>query len=179
MRTILSPTELRRLENEHHASGISARDVLDVFQTRGIALSEGTFRKYVQAGLLPRSRRVGARGRNRGSVGLYPVSVVRRINAIKAMMAEGMTLKEIRGSFLFLRGELDGLEQGTASFCAGLEKEIEALDPSPRQAAELEKELAGVRNDAASLIAQMERLASRIVATRLANETEANTREGT
>lgn len=179
MRTILSPTELQRLEKEHQGRGISARDVLDVFHARGIALSEGTFRKYVQAGLLPRSRRVGARGRNRGSLGLYPVSVVRRINAIKAMMAEGMTLKEIRGSFLFLRGELDGLEQSAASICGGLEKEIEALDLTPQQLERLEKELAGVREGAARLIGRMERLASRIVATRLAIETEANTREGT
>ena len=46
---------------------------------KGVRLSEATFRKYVQAGLLPRSKRVGRKGKHRGSQGLYPVEAVRRI----------------------------------------------------------------------------------------------------
>ena len=32
---------------------------MEIFRPKGVRLSEATFRKYVQAGLLPRSRRVG------------------------------------------------------------------------------------------------------------------------
>ncbi|MBS1152350.1 MAG: hypothetical protein H6Q89_4048, partial [Myxococcaceae bacterium] len=75
---ILRPEELERIERDY-ASGVPARVILEIFRPRGVRLSEATFRKYVQAGLLPRSRRVGRKGKHRGSQGLYPVEAVRRI----------------------------------------------------------------------------------------------------
>lgn len=178
MQTILTPVELKRLEREHQSSGISANQVLEVFRARGIALSEGTFRKYVQAGLLPRSRRVGSKGRNRGSRGVYPVAVIRRINAIKAMMAEGMTLEEIRGSFLFVRGELDTLEQSASSIAAGLERSIAEAPIDSGQREKLLLELQGAREQSARLVHRLERLASRIVAARVAAQ-DSDEPEGT
>src|SRR5215211_5881221 len=96
---ILGPEEIARIERDFTA-GLPSRTILEIFRPKGIQLSEATFRKYVQAGLLPRSRRVGRKGKHRGSQGLYPVEAVRRINAIKKMMAEGMTLEEIKRSFV-------------------------------------------------------------------------------
>src|SRR5439155_1285797 len=75
-------------------------------------------------GLLPRSRRVGEKGKHRGSKGLYPASAVRRIHVIKSLMDEGMTLEDIRHSFIFFRGQLDGVERSLDELFAALEKAI-------------------------------------------------------
>src|SRR5512135_2583094 len=111
---LVPQNEIGRLERER-AGGITSREVVRIFESRGARLSESTFRKYVQVGLLPRSRRVGRKGKHTGSTGLYPVEVVHRINLIKRMMAEGMTLEEIRGSFVALRNRLDDVQLGFAS----------------------------------------------------------------
>src|SRR5947199_7121898 len=92
--------------------GISAAQIVDFFTPRGVKLSEATFRKYVQLGLLPRSRRVGRKGEHQGSMGLYPSTVVRRVNAIKRMMAESYTIEEIQRSFLRFKDEIEALERG-------------------------------------------------------------------
>src|SRR6188508_3837379 len=107
---ILRSDEIARIEKEN-AGGLTAKAILEIFAPRGVALSEATFRKYVQAGLLPRSRRVGRKGKHRGSQGLYPVEAVRRINVIKKMMAEGQTLEEIKRSFIFFANHIDQLER--------------------------------------------------------------------
>jgi len=178
MRTILSAEEIDEVERELGARGITAAEVLELFRSRGVRLSEGTFRKYVQAGLLPRSRRVGTKGKHRGSRGIYPVAVVRRLNAIKAMMAEGMTLEDIRGSFLFLRGELDAVEAGVAEITARLEAAIDETPLAPRQRERMELDLERVRGLAARLTERIEKLAGRIVAARATREPAAVEREG-
>src|SRR5512140_4046617 len=109
----LADAELERVERER-AAGISSAEVVRIFESRGARLSESTFRKYVQVGLLPRSRRVGRKGKHTGSTGLYPVSVVRRIAVIKRMMAEGYTVEDIRGSFVTVANRLEDVEKGLA-----------------------------------------------------------------
>lgn len=168
MNSLLTNEELVQIERAHQAEGVSARQVVDLFQRRGVRLSEGTFRKYVQVGLLPRSRRVGRKGKNQGSWGVYPTSVIRRVNAIKAMMAQGMTLEEIRGSFLFLRGELDVAEESLESIGEELAKALAAASVEPATRVKLERELQGVKKDSVRLSDRMEKLASRIVAARQA-----------
>ena len=106
----LEPGELARIEREY-ARACPRGAILEIFRPKGVRLSEATFRKYVQAGLLPRSRRVGRKGKHRGSQGLYPVEAVRRINAIKKMMAEGLTLEDIRRSFVFFKNHIDQVER--------------------------------------------------------------------
>src|SRR5262245_39201339 len=101
---------LNQLEKAHGA-GLSSAEILDVFARHEIALSEATLRKYVQLGLLPRSVRVGRKGKHQGSQGLYPVSVVRQILRIKQMMAESYTIEQIQKEFLFIRSEVEQLEQ--------------------------------------------------------------------
>ncbi len=120
---ILRPEELAKIEKDF-AAGVPARTILEIFRPHGVQLSEATFRKYVQAGLLPRSRRVGRKGKHRGSQGLYPVEAVRRINAIKKMMAEGLTLEEIKGSFVFFKNHIDQVERGLGDVLDGFEVQL-------------------------------------------------------
>lgn len=102
--------ELDRLEREHTA-GLSSAQILDIFAARGLKFSEATLRKYVQLGLLPRSVRVGKKGKHQGSQGMYPASVVRQIQRIKEMMAQDYTIEEILKEFLFVRGDIEELER--------------------------------------------------------------------
>ena len=99
---------LTRMETRY-ASGLSSADILDVFATHGIQLTEATLRKYVQLGLLPRSVRVGKKGKHQGSRGLYPVGVIRRFLRIREMMADNFTIEEIRRDFLFMRSDIEQL----------------------------------------------------------------------
>jgi len=100
---------LIRIEREH-AAGLSSAEILDVFAVHGIQLSEATLRKYVQLGLLPRSVRVGRKGKHQGSQGVYPVQVVREILRIKEMMARSFTIEQIQREVLFMRSDLQLLE---------------------------------------------------------------------
>lgn len=108
-RVIDDPT-LNKIEREY-AGGLTSVEILDVFASHGVSLSEATLRKYVQLGLLPRSVRVGRKGKHQGSTGVYPVSVVRQVLHIKQMMAESYTIEQIQREFLFIRNDVEQLEQ--------------------------------------------------------------------
>jgi len=110
---------LDRIEREHDR-GLTSAEILAVFAQHGIPLSEATLRKYVQLGLLPRSVRVGRKGKHLGSQGLYPAGVVRQILRIKAMMAESYTIEQIKREFLFMQSDLQQLERTLASLFAKL-----------------------------------------------------------
>jgi hypothetical protein len=103
-----SEEELAGIERTH-ARGITVQEIVDVFALRGEKLTEATFRKYVQLGLLPRSVRVARQGKRRGSQGLYPPSVVRQIDEIRRLMGQGYTMEEIQREFLFIRGDIEEL----------------------------------------------------------------------
>jgi hypothetical protein len=105
---------LERIERDH-AHGLTSAEILDLFAVHDIQLSEATLRKYVQLGLLPRSVRIGRKGKHQGSQGIYPVQVVREILKIKQMMAESYTIEQIKHEFLFMRSDLQLLERTLAS----------------------------------------------------------------
>ena len=90
-----SDEELAQLERKY-ASGITSAELIEIVNGRGFKFSESTLRKYVQLGLLPRSRRVGRKGMRRGSVGLYPATIISHIAAIKRGLQDNRTLDEIR-----------------------------------------------------------------------------------
>ena len=119
--TTIDEAALSRIESEH-STGLTSAEILDVFATHEIALSEATLRKYVQLGLLPRSVRVGRKGKHQGSQGIYPVSVVRQVLRIKAMMAQSYTIEQIQREFLFMRSDLQLLEQTLTSIFRKLER---------------------------------------------------------
>jgi hypothetical protein len=123
LRPAWSDAELAELERVH-ADGLSTQQVVELFGGRGEPLTEATFRKYVQLGLLPRSVRVGRKGKHRGSQGLYPVGVVRQVELIRRLMAQGYTMKEIQDDFLFLGSGIDGLARQIEELLARVEDAV-------------------------------------------------------
>lgn len=107
-----------------HPDGLSTQQVVDAFAARGAPLSEATFRKYVQLGLLPRSVRVARQGKRRGSQGLYPASVVRQVDLIRRLMAKGYTIGEIQSEFMFLGADIDSVARQLKQLLAVAEKAI-------------------------------------------------------
>ncbi|RKG66646.1 MerR family transcriptional regulator [Corallococcus sp. CA054B] len=160
---LLAPDELERIEREN-AGGLPANAILEIFRPRGVRLSEATFRKYVQAGLLPRSRRVGRKGKHQGSLGLYPVEAVRRINVIKRMMAEGHTLEDIRRSFVFHRNHIDQLQRDLSEVLDGFQEELGGRPLGGERRRSLEAQLATLRQRAQDLVRDVARLGSAVTA---------------
>jgi len=107
---VIDDSTLSQIERRY-AGGLTSVEILDVFASHDVSLSEATLRKYVQLGLLPRSVRVGRKGKHQGSQGVYPVSVIRQILRIKQMMAESYTIEQIQREFLFIRNDVEQLEQ--------------------------------------------------------------------
>src|SRR5687768_17565216 len=154
-----SPAELESIERGF-PRGLLAKQILALFRPRGVRLSEATFRKYVQAGLLPRSRRVGRKGKHRGSQGLYPVEAVRRIGAIKSMMAQGMTLEEIRQSLVFYKNHIDDAEHALDETLDGFELEIARRPFNRDRKRQLESKLADLKQRARALLKDVQQLGS-------------------
>ena len=134
----LTEHEIHQVER-NRAAGITSGEVVSLFVLKGARLSPSTFRKYVQLGLLPRSRRVGRKGKHTGSTGLYPVAVVRRIALIKRMMAEGYTVEDIQGSFVTMRNRIDDVEQGLSELVAAIAHKASAHPERRRLDAALDR----------------------------------------
>jgi len=149
--------ELESLEKSH-PDGVTAKHVVELFTARGMKVSEATFRKYVQLGLLPRSRRVRVPGKRRGSVGMYPVSVVSRINEIKKLLGDDLTMDEIRERFLCATSEIDELEESLARVFGRLEKALSERAEAEDQADLLRRDLDEARRAAAALTVALRRL---------------------
>jgi DNA-binding transcriptional MerR regulator len=149
----LTEEEIQRIERDR-AAGITSGEIVRLFEGRGARLSAATFRKYVQMGLLPRSRRVGRKGKHTGSTGLYPVSVVRRIALIKRMMAEGYTVDDIRGSFVTVRNRLEDVEKGLGDLVEELTLKAR-VHPRRRQ---VETELVQAEQAARAALQRIERV---------------------
>src|SRR5687767_6919763 len=148
---LLNDAELAEIERSH-PQGLTSRQIVDLFETRGIRFSEATLRKYVQLGLLPRSIRVGRKGKHRGSCGLYPANVVRRVNLVKGMMAEDLTIEEIQRSFVRFKDEIDTIEKGLRDLIASFERQAKgpALEADRRR--ELEREIGEAKRAAGELV---------------------------
>lgn len=101
---------LSALETRYSA-GLSSSDLIEVCAQNGIHLSEASLRKYVQLGLLPRSVRVGQKGKHKGSKGMYPARTIRQLVRIKGMMSQSWTIEQIRRDFLFVRSDIEQLEE--------------------------------------------------------------------
>jgi DNA-binding transcriptional MerR regulator len=157
---LLEEREIQEIERAW-PDGLTSRQIVDVFETRGIRFSEATLRKYVQLGLLPRSVRVGRKGKHRGSCGLYPSNVVRRVNVVKGMMAEDRTIEEIQKSFARFKDEIETVEKDLRDLMSGFEREAKgALDPDGRR--DLEREITEAKKAAGDLVRRISGLERRI-----------------
>lgn len=156
----INEATLARIEKKH-AAGLTSAEILDLFATHDIALSEATLRKYVQLGLLPRSVRVGRKGKHRGSQGVYPVGVVRQILRIKQMMAESYTIEQIQRQFLFMRSDLQLLEQTLDSIF----KKLDQVTKERRREATAEavaREISDARTLSKDLLARLVAIETRL-----------------
>jgi len=160
---LLKDEELRAIEGQY-AEGISAVQIVDVFTSRGIKFSEASFRKYVQQGLLPRSKRVGRKGKHRGSMGVYPAKTVRRINDVKKLMADGHTIEEIQGQFLLYTDLVEGLGEHLDALWLRLPGDIAELEPRARK--ECDRELGELRKTGDELVERLRELTRRVAAPR-------------
>lgn len=128
-----SEAELDALEAAH-PDGLGVQQIVDTFVEKGERLTEATFRKYVQLGLLPRSRRVGRKGKHRGSQGLYPATAIRQLVHLRQLMGLGFTIEEIQREFLFVRGDIEALGRQMARVYAAFESAFKvkrsAVDPA-------------------------------------------------
>jgi DNA-binding transcriptional MerR regulator len=159
--SLLDERELLEIERTW-PNGLTSRQIVDVFETRGIRFSEATLRKYVQLGLLPRSVRVGRKGKHRGSCGVYPAHVIRRVNAVKGMMAEDRTIEEIQKSFAHFNDDIDTVEKDLRDLISGIEREAKgpSLDADGRR--ELERDIIEAKRAAGELVRRISSLERRI-----------------
>jgi DNA-binding transcriptional MerR regulator len=162
---LLGDDDLREVE-QTYPDGITAVQVVDIFVSRGLRFSEATFRKYVQQGLVPRSKRVGRKGKHRGSLGMYPARTVRRINAIKSLMGEGYTIEEIQEQFLRFTDALEGLEEGLGEVFVRLQAEAESPRFDTKMRRDLDREIKEARKTADELLERLDGLARRTQAPR-------------
>jgi hypothetical protein len=161
-RGLLQDREIDEIERSW-PDGLTSRQIVDVFETRGIRFSEATLRKYVQLGLLPRSVRVGRKGKHRGSCGLYPSHVVRRVNAVKGMMAEDRTIEEIQRSFARFKDDIESVSKDLRELITSFEREAKAPTVDVDGRRELEREITEAKRAAGELvrrISSLERLIS-------------------
>lgn len=151
--SVFADDELEAIE-EAHPEGMSVQQIVATFVERGERLTEATFRKYVQLGLLPRSRRVGRKGKRRGSQGLYPSTAVRQLAHIRRLMGQGVTIEEIQKEFLFVRGDIEALGRQLARVFEAFE---DAIREHGRDGADPEAiALAETRKAGASLLSRLE-----------------------
>ena len=145
-----------------HPEGLSVQQIVDLFTSQGERLTEATFRKYVQLGLLPRSHRVGMKGKHRGSQGFYPTTVVRQIDQLRRLMSSGFTIDEIQREFLFVRGDIGALERQLERVLSGLEKAREERGRDGVADELSARELTEAKGLAAELVKKLEAVEKRL-----------------
>lgn len=153
--------KLRGLE-QAHPEGLSVQQIVELFTSQGERLTEATFRKYVQLGLLPRSHRVGMKGKHRGSQGFYPTTVVRQLDQLRRLMSSGFTIEEIQREFLFVRGDIGALERQLERVLAALEKAREERSRDGSNDELSVRELAEAKELSAELVKKLEAVERRL-----------------
>jgi hypothetical protein len=89
---------------------------------------------------------------------------VRRINAIKKMMAEGHTLEDIKRSFLFHKNHIDQLERDLSVVLNGFQSELGGRPFGGEYRQALEEQLENLRRRAQDLVRDVARLGSAVTA---------------
>ena len=161
-KTLLTAQELADIER-NYADGLTLAQLLEAFSERQVHLSEATFRKYVQLGLIGRSKRVGRKGKHQGSLGMYPVSTVGQLNTIREMMAAHYTIEDIQRSFLRFRNSLSALKKMTTEMLALFQVEIEQAHFSKTQKKELQKEWTALQQQSEAWLDRMARMEQALV----------------
>ncbi len=157
MDQLLNKTDLKRISDKH-PDGLSSQEIVDIFQARGIRFSEATFRKYVQMGLVERCKRVGRKGKHRGSHGLYPISTVARINSIKKMISGDLTLEQLRGSYFSMRQRMEEAERIIQEVREEMKKQKDSKGKKERQDVLLTREMETLQKNAQRVTTMLQKL---------------------
>jgi len=164
---------LNEIESEH-SDGITSAALLGFFVEQKIRFGEATLRKWVQLGLLPRSVRVGQKGKHQGSKGKYPVRVIRQILRIKELMARNLTIEEIQRQFLFVRGDIEQLEQTLDKIFGTLDRMVDERGGQGTSVRAVSADLGRAHALAKDLVERFERIERRLMAeSETAGRTEA------
>ncbi|MEM6861967.1 MAG: MerR family transcriptional regulator [Myxococcota bacterium] len=158
--------------------GLSSRQILDIFSRHDQRLSEATLRKYVQLGLLPRSRRVGQKGKHRGSRGIYPVEVVRRVSEIRKAMENGETLESLASAAQAVRAKLSLVKVAVQESVEAAERELANSEVDRKSRAQLRAELKQLAKDAKDWSRSMEKWTGSVQQARDARKKAANGKRG-
>lgn len=158
---------LEQVERDH-SGGITSADLLSFFEAQEVRFGEATLRKWVQLGLLPRSVRVGRKGKHQGSKGKYPVRVVRQILRIKELMEKDLTIEDIQKQILFVRGDIEELETTLDKVFLALDRNLDqraAADQagSPTGIRNVKADIARARELADDLLARLEKIEERLI----------------
>ncbi|HJL20297.1 MAG TPA: hypothetical protein RMH99_31815 [Sandaracinaceae bacterium LLY-WYZ-13_1] len=156
-----SEADLAAIE-EAHPRGMTVQQIVEAFAAKGEKLTEATFRKYVQLGLLPRSVRVARKGKRRGSQGLYPATVVRQIDEIRRLMGQGYTMDEIQREFLFIRGDLEELQRQLDRIFAAVEEVLSGRRGDDAVDAFAARQLEAARSLGGELVERLEGIEKRM-----------------
>jgi hypothetical protein len=161
--SLLTEEQLRAIETQS-PEGLTAVQIVDAFTRHNIKFSEASFRKYVQQGLLPRSRRVGRKGKHKGSLGVYPAKTVRRINHVKQLMLDGYTIEEIQGQILLYTDLIEGVAENLTELWQRCMRDSARLETALMR--EVQKDLGQVHRDGEQLVRQLNDIARRIASPR-------------
>lgn len=151
---------LNRIEKAH-PEGLPSQEIVSLFEQHGVQFSEATLRKYVQLGLLPHSVRVGRKGQQKGSQGLYPPTILRQVLEIKRLLNENFSIEDIRREYFLLRGEIEGLEQKLSQLFDGIDTALRTR-PDDTAAEHARRELKDVRGTASELVRKLRALEQRL-----------------
>ena len=155
-----SEEELVFIEREN-PQGLSSEEIITCFTRKNVKLTEATLRKYVQLGLLPRSVRVALKGRRRGSTGMYPANVIRRIQRLRALMSE-FTIEQIQRQFLFVRGDVEELERSLERIFSAFAGAVKSGRDGEVSVRAMNNELRDARALAAELVAKITSVETRL-----------------
>ncbi|MDJ0761911.1 MAG: hypothetical protein QNJ97_02890 [Myxococcota bacterium] len=165
MESLFTEEELAAIESEH-AQGLSSGEIVEMFTRQGARFSEATLRKYVQLGLLPRSRRIGSKGKHKGSRGIYPACIIRQVNEIKQMMSLDYTIEDLRQHYAFIGGEIEELRILLHRIIDKLEQSIADESDEPNVLGGMCHQIEDVRGTSEAMVSRLEQMAKRIRAMR-------------
>lgn len=147
---------------KRHPEGLSSKQIIEVMERLGEPLTEATLRKYVQLGLLPRSRRVGEKGKHRGSRGIYPVDVIRRVHEIRRAMDGGETLEELAAAQA-VRAKVSSARAAMEEALSAAEEDLANRTLEKKKKIASKARLVQLKKQARTLLRELERWSSDLV----------------
>ncbi len=92
---------------------------------------------------------------------MYPATVIRRIQRLKAMMSE-FTIEQIQKEFLFVRGDVEELERNLERIFSAFASAAKSGRDGEVATRAMQKELADARSLAAELVAKITGVETRL-----------------